>query len=360
MNKVTVSLVAVLMTSTLFATFSQTEARRVYNETAVSFQPAEQLPHFAFREVGEFVFIALEWKVEDNSNKERLNELRYSEKAIFHYLSSGQEKPSNVNSPFCSALTSWMIPDVSYHINNVPMCIVSENVENGVKRQVLALEKAPLIQERARVTAIYEKTQNRSDSDWLEELRRTQGHFKTPEERSKFFTLLGCPLVNIVEQGSLGTVLPAGEVGHQEMKDWMAYIYGEASFFSDYPRLSFAHYERVLFYPRWVQDKENCFGKAKSLIDAGQNTKKALNLLTTSISCDPFYADKWYYLGKALQASDRPKDALYAYLQSLRMTRGKSQSNAAVWKLIQSCCSDAGYTANAKGLAWYLQVSPHS
>ena len=74
--------------------------------------------------------------------------------------------------------------------------------------------------------------------------------------------------------------------------------------------------------------------------------------LTESISLNPISSKKWEYLGGVLKASGRPKDALVAYVQALKI----SSESPWAWKGLIDCCEKTGLEENAKGLRWYMKI----
>ena len=67
---------------------------------------------------------------------------------------------------------------------------------------------------------------------------------------------------------------------------------------------------------------------------------------------NPINNKKWEYLGGVLKASNKPQDALIAYIQALKI----NSKNVWAWKGLADSCEKTGFVENAKGIRWYLKI----
>ncbi len=335
----------------LFA-FTPEEARRVYGEASASSTSSSM-------DVGDYVFMEVKWKAPDDSNSEdadEASEMSAMMDALEAYIIP---KPVAVtNSPFCSALTTWMIPESTFVLPNVDSAKVKEEVVGGEVRAVVAFDAKALHAARDRAVAGSADLNKWSKSQWTRALRKAYGDFKSANETSKFFTLLGCPIVHVIMSGEgadFRSPVKGFEAAWNEVKDIMDRPAKSDSFFAKNRNLlwtGIATGRKSSFYPEWKEDDGGRCAEAIRLYNRGKNVPKIINLLSESIAINPIGTDKWGYLGGALKVTGQHKDALFAYLQSIRFDLG----NAWAWKGLRECCEKCGYKENAKGLSWYLRI----
>ena len=330
------------------ATFSQEEARRIFGEPS--------LRSLSFPSVvGDYLFLELSWK------EDRLMTLEERESQELEVMLSAIEKfietniCSYTNSPFCRTLTDWLIVKPNFSIPNVKSCVVKDTSTEGVHSQIVAVEAAPLLSIRELVVKKCQ-TQRRTKSEWVDSLKRVEALFKKENKEEKFYTLLGCPLVNLIYNfngDNTVSSLQGCEKTCEELdlivnfsKDYKSLFVKNSNIFGR----QYSNSQNNLFLPRWIEDDEGRFVEAEKLYRQGKDIPKIINLLTESIAMNPIHSRKWEYLGGALRASGRTGVALIAYIQSLRI----NPKNSWAWKGLRSCCEKCGLIENAKGLSWYL------
>ena len=336
---------------TLSAAFTPEEARRIYGESSYT-------QNVGIVESGDYVFMEVAWKPTPDASEDELEEQELS--AIFDAIKS-YVKPEFVactNSPFCKNLTSWMEPEFDFSAQNVPSSTVKEYSTNGVHLKIMAFDAPSLKAAKADAQKAMNGKNLRTGDEWLALLKDVRGNFKTSEEKAKFYTMLGCPLVNVVNSRSpedYGGPLKGSETCWRELQDIMDIPRRSDSFFARNGNLvwsSVVSGTKGDFYPNWLEDDDGRFNKAVALYRKGKDVPRIVKLLSESIAINPIGADKWGYLGGALKISGKNEDALFAYLQSLRF----NPKNNWAWKGLQECCEKCGYKENAKGLAWYLRM----
>ena len=340
------------LASACLGAFDDETARRVLAEAAPTFSVAETLPSVAFHEAQGIVFVALRWQPKAEADNEDCNELLQAADALERYLAQGLEPWTPPPSPFCPTLTAWLEPVIPFACANIGQCILRDEVANGVRTQLLAWDGEAVRAERERFQALRARLYPSTPEAWLEALRKTAERFQTPETRDKFLTLLGCPIVNVIERAEVGAPLPAGEAGQREVRELLAYIQGADSFFAAHPQLCAFRAEPTLFFPPWTSDDGGRLAQAKQLFAQGRELERILQLLLESIALNPISAEKWGYLGGALRVSGRPRDAVFAYLQALRYDATLGWA----WEGLRVSCAKAEMPANAAALAWYLRL----
>jgi tetratricopeptide (TPR) repeat protein len=341
-----------ICSATLFAAFTSEEARQVFGESSSDESSISQI-------VGEYLFLKIEWQEDpsDSTEEREAQELSTAQTAIEEFILANLRQ--STNSPFCGALTSWMKPDFNFQFSDVPCSIVKNETEkNGTRRQVLALDAEPILKLRELATKESEAANDRSPAAWLELLKKASGNFKTSSEKKKFNVLLGCPIVNYIvynESKSWGEGQKECEAGLSEMKRILTWTPDSASFFSEYPNLLWSAYSsahETKFYPFWKEKDDGQFLDAEKKYREGRDIPQIMNLLAESIAMNPISSKKWEYLGGVLKASDKPQDALIAYIQALKF----DHDNEWAWNGFLSCCKKLGLNATASGLEWYLQL----
>lgn len=335
----------------LSAAFTPEGARRVYGESSFA-------QNVGIVESGDYVFMEVAWKPIQDVGEDELEAQELS--AVFDALKNyvRPELAACTNSPFCEALTSWMVPEFEFSAKDVPSTTIKEYSTNGVHCKIMAFDAHLLRAAKSDAQKAMNGKIPRADSEWLLRLKDVQGNFRTPEEKSKFYMMLGCPVVNVVNSRSpedYGAPLKGSEACWNELQDIMELPKRPESFFAKNGGLVWTSVmlgTKGAFYPNWQEDDEGRFNKAIELYRKGKDVTKIIKLLSESIAINPIGAEKWGYLGGALKVCGENKDALFAYLQSLKFN---PQNNWA-WKGLQDCCEKCGYMENAKGLAWYLKM----
>lgn len=275
--------------------------------------------------------------------------------------------PNYEDSPFCEALTSWMMPKYTYNFSNLASCVVQdETLDNDVRVKVFAFDLPQVLRVKNEVASQKVDFKKRSEREWISALCETSRHFnKTDEEKKIFYILLGCPIVNVIED-KLGRGLygkdfvetnPVYTPVSEEVDAILTHIKGDAGFFAENKTLLWATSEqkKALFYfPREIETKK--MEKAKSLYRRGKDLPQIIKLLSESIAEDPINAEKWKYMGGALYVKGDYMDAIVAYVQSLRLNQ---QDNEA-WKGLLNACQKAQLSRHAEGLKWYLLMKENA
>lgn len=335
---------------TLSAAFAPEEARRIYGESSSTIVTASQ-------EVGDYVFMKLEWTFDKEASPEDREALELSAvmDAIEKYVT-----PSVIactNSPFSKALTTWMTPESEFELPEVQTTVVKDEETNGMRRQVVAFDAVALKAARADAIQKAKGVNTRTEKDWLELLKKASKNFKTEEEKRKFYTMLGCPIVNFItsriyENKSANDDEQDGIEELAKIAEWTP---REGSVYAEYPDLLWMTRKDKgdgPFYPFWREDDGGAFAEAEKLYRKGKDIPKIIRLLAESISKNPIGVKKWSYLAGVLKVSKRYDDALVAYIQTLKF----DQSNTWAWKGVLECCQRLGFKSNAVGLAWYLKL----
>ena len=334
------------------APFSSEVARHVFDEFSPTFDRNDYV------ETNGFVFARLRWKIEssDSAVESRKKSLAAVRQFLERYVA-----PVTIactNSPFCSALTSWMLPRVSFSLQNVSTSILKDETSDNIRTQIVAFDFVPLDRARGLAKGQVEALQKRSEQQWGEELEKTFKKFKTPEEKRKFFVLLGCPIVNLIADkgsGDYGFALPGGESGWAEFERIINWRPGAGSFYAEYPNLLWTAYAKrtdAIFFPSWSENDGGRLDEAAKLYRQGKDIPTIIRLLAESISMNPISSTKWEYLGGVLKASNKPCDAVIAYIQALKI----NSKSPWAWKGLVDSLDKAGFKANAAGLGWYLKI----
>lgn len=334
----------------LSATFAPEEARRIYGESSSSFTSSSH-------EVGDYVFMKLEWTFDKDSSPEEREALELSAvmDAIEKYVA-----PSVMvctNSPFSKALTTWMTPDTEFKLPEVQTSVVKDEEKDGTRCQVVAFDAVSLKAARADAAQKVRSVNARTLEDWLELLKKASENFKTEEGKRKFNTMLGCPIVNFIscrayEKESANDDEQAGIEELAKIVDWTP---REGSVYAEYPDLLWMTRKDKgagLFYPYWSEDDGGAFAEAEKLYRQGKDIPRIIKLLAESITKNPIGVKKWSYLAGVLKVSNRYEDALIAYIQTLKL----DPSNTWAWKGVMECCQKLGFKSNAVGLAWYFKL----
>lgn len=351
MKHLSAFLLFVGMSPALFAAFSETEARQVYDAASVSFPPQQALPSATFREEGAYVFVEVRWACAESPDAEG-EELALLLDALERYLTQGLNTSFSERSPFGPTLTEWMAPEVEYRLNGIPQCTLSDKTAQKVRTKVFAYEGAALRAERTRIQALHEKARRRTEAEWGEGLRRAFVTFQEAGKRSQFFMLLGCPIVNLMECGELGAPLSDGATAYEELAAWRASLKRADSFYARHPALSAENLKSGFFFPQWQTDDGGRLEEGKRLYAKGQNPDRILQLLAESLAINPISAEKWGYLGGTLKIKGLPNEAIFAYMQALRYDKRMEYA----WKGLCESCENANLKANAKGLRWLLKT----
>ena len=336
---------------TLSAAFTPEEARRVFDESSSqsSASPAE---------VGDYLFMEVKWDVDANASAEdrEAEELSVVLRALRKYITP--ETVVCTNSPFGKALTSWLLPEPVFEVPEVARVVVNDEEKNGVRKMVLAFD-APVLKTAkvAAATKVFHVNERTVD-EWLASLKEAAINFTTEDEKRKFNTMLGCPIVNFISCRTKYVVDSANEdekAGVDELEKIVNWTPGEGSVYAEYPELLWmTHKERNvgLFYPCWSEDDGGAFVEADKLYRSGKDIPKIIKLLAESISKNPIGSMKWSHLAGVLKASNKYEDALIAYIQTLKF----DSANAWAWMGVQECCQKLDLKSNAAGLAWYFKL----
>ena len=268
------------------------------------------------------------------------------------YVSQDVQPLSPSASPFGPTLTKWMEPTIEYRLSGIGSCVISDRVDGGIRTKIIALDGEALRAERQRVKMCGESANQRVEGDWAVCLGETFNLFQAQGKRELFFMLLGCPIVNMIECGEMGKVLPDGQVASQELSAWLDFLKGPDSFFTAHPALCASHIEAKLFFPQWSLEDGGKFTEAKRLYAKGENLDRILQLLVESLSLNPISAEKWGFWGGALRLSGHPQESVFAYVQALRYDK----SLIWAWKGLRTSCEEAGLSANANGLLWLSKI----
>ena len=335
---------------TLSAAFAPEEARRIYGESSSTMTSASQ-------EVGDYVFMRLEWTFDKDASPEDREALELSAvmDAIEKYVT-----PSVVvctNSPFSKSLTSWMTPETEFKLPEVRTTVVKDEEDDGMRRQVVAFDALSLKAARAEALQKVKDINTRTSEVWLELLKKASENFKTEEEKRKFNTMLGCPIVNFIacrayEKESANDDEQTGIEELAKIVDWTP---REGSVYVEYPDLLWMTRKdkgSSLFYPYWSEDDRGAFAEAEKLYRRGKDIPRIIRLLAESIAKNPIGVKKWSYLAGVLKVSNRHEDALMACIQTLKF----DPSNKWAWKGVLECCQKLGFKSNASGLAWYFKL----
>lgn len=334
----------------LSAAFAPEEARRIYGESSSTMTSYSQ-------EVGDYVFMKLEWTFDKDASTEDREALELSAvmDAIERYV-----MPSAVvctNSPFSKALTTWMISETEFKLPEVQTTVVKDEEDAGIRHQVVAFDAGSLKAARADAVQKANGVNTRKTEDWLGLLKKASENFKTEEEKRKFNTMLGCPIVNFITCRAYERA-PANDdeqAGLDELAKIMDWSPSEGSIYVEYPDLLWMTRKDKgagLFYPHWSEDDGGAFVEAEKLYLKGKDIPRIIKLLAESIVKNPVGIKKWLYLAGVLKASSRHADALVAYIQTLKF----DPSNVWAWKGVLECCQELGFKSNAAGLAWYFKL----
>lgn len=333
------------------APFSSEEARRVFDESSVNVSTSAKV-------VGDYLFTEVSWQEDKSATTEdrEAQELSALLAAMQNFIAP--DTAQCTNSPFCKTLTEWLEPTLEFNVPNVQSFVLKDETNGDQRRQVVALEAKPLVDAKRRAQAGIVDKNSRTESQWAKLLQGAYVQFKTPEEKRKFFVLLGCPLVNFIADkgsGDYGSALPGCESGWAELEKIRNWRPSADSFYAEYPNLLWSAYAKrtdAIFFPAWSENDGGRLDEAAKLYRQGKDIPTIIRLLAESISLNPINSTKWEYLGGVLKVSNKPCDAVIAYIQALKINP-KSQW---AWKGLVDSLDKAGFKANAAGLRWYLKI----
>lgn len=333
------------------APFSSEEARRVFDESSVNVSTSAKV-------VGDYLFTEVSWQEDKSATTEdrEAQELSALLAAMQNFIAP--DTAQCTNSPFCKKLTEWLEPTLEFNVPNVQSFVLKDETNGDQRRQVVALEAKPLVDAKRRAQAGIVDKNSRTESQWAKLLQGAYVQFKTPEEKRKFFVLLGCPLVNFIADkgsGDYGSALPGCESGWAELEKIRNWRPSADSFYAEYPNLLWTAYAKrtdAIFFPAWSENDGGRLDEAAKLYRQGKDIPTIIRLLAESISLNPINSMKWEYLGGVLKVSNKPCDAVIAYIQALKINP-KSQW---AWKGLVDSLDKAGFKANAAGLRWYLKI----
>ena len=333
------------------APFSSEEARRVFDESSVNVSTSAKV-------VGDYLFTEVSWQEDKSATTEdrEAQELSALLAAMQNFITPNAAQCTN--SPFCKTLTEWLEPTLEFNVPNVQSFVLKDETNGDQRRQVVALEAKPLVDAKRRAQAGIVDKNSRTESQWAKLLQGAYVQFKTPEEKRKFFVLLGCPLVNFIADkgsGDYGSALPGCESGWAELEKIRNWRPSADSFYAEYPNLLWTAYAKrtdAIFFPAWSENDGGRLDEAAKLYRQGKDIPTIIRLLAESISLNPINSMKWEYLGGVLKVSNKPCDAVIAYIQALKINP-KSQW---AWKGLVDSLDKAGFKANAAGLRWYLKI----
>lgn len=333
------------------APFSSEEARRVFDESSVNVSTSAKV-------VGDYLFTEVSWKEDKSGAAEdrEAQELSALLAAMQNFIAP--DVAQCTNSPFCKALTEWLEPTPEFNVPNVQSFVLKDEAKGDKRHQIVALEAKPLVDAKRRAQAGIVDKNSRTESQWAKLLQGAYVQFKTPEEKRKFFVLLGCPLVNFIADkgsGDYGSALPGCESGWAELEKIRNWRPSADSFYVEYPNLLWTAYAKrtdAIFFPAWSENDGGRLDEAAKLYRQGKDIPTIIRLLAESISLNPINSTKWEYLGGVLKASNKPCDAVIAYIQALKI----NSKNQWAWKGFVDSLDKAGFKANAAGLGWYLKI----
>ncbi len=336
----------------LSASFTPEEARRVYDESSST------LSQSSCKEIGDYVFMEVKWRVESDDSSEdcEAKELSALMDAIQRYVAP--PVVACTNSPFSKALTTWLMPVAEFDVPKVASSVVKDEEMAGARRQVVAFDAQALRAAKAKAAKSAVNVNARSVEDWTDSLKSIVSDFKTPSEKRKFNVMLGCPIVDFVlcdEEYVPGQVNAdetdvVAEV--ERLNNWQP---AKDSVFASHPKVLWSSYKgegSKLFYPRWKENDGGRFAEAEKLYRKGKDVPRILELLLESIEINPICEKKWAYLGGVLKALNKPEDAMIAYIQALKFNKDNPWS----WKGLRDCCRKVGMKLNADGLEWYFRL----
>lgn len=337
--------------STALAAFTPDEARRVYGETSSSSESS-------ILEVGDYVFMELKWDSAADASAEECEEQELSAMmdAIQEYVTPKQ--CAVTNSPFCKELTDWLLPECEFNVPDVASTTLKEEESNGERRVVVAFDAQGLRDAREAAEKTRMDLNSFSTEQWASALSGAYTNFKTKEEKRKFLYLLGCPVVGFLEKGigfDKNGLSGRADKGSVELRKLMEWKPTKGSVFFDNPSLTWRFYKQLdsdMFFPAWSENDGGRLDEAAKLYRQGKDIPTIIRLLAESISMNPINATKWEYLGGVLKASNKPCDAVIAYIQALKI----NSKSPWAWKGLVDSLDKAGFKANAAGLRWYLKI----
>lgn len=334
------------------AAFTPTEARRVYGESS--------LPKDApFVEHGGYVFMNVKWRTDAESTSDECEARNLS--AIMDALEMyvAPRRQDVTNSPFCKTLTDWMIPEDKFEFSGVESVTIDEDDVGGEHWALMAFDLNALRRVREKVLSSRKNFSAHGVADWAKELAAVYGHFKTVKDRRTFFSLLGCPIVTLIDERTgvkVDEVVKKKGQGEAELVALLDWVPPQDSVFCEYPMLwwkSCREMEKGIFFPRWSDADGGLFMEAERLYLKGEDAPKIISLLAGSIARNPIGAKKWEYLGGTLKASNRHAEAVMAYIQALRFDKGSVWA----WKGLAESLQKSGMPMNANGIDWYIRMN---
>lgn len=337
--------------SAALAAFTPDEARRVYGESSSAFTSA-------CTEVGDYVFMELKWKPEADASAEDRDarEMSALMDALERYVAP--EQTAVTNSPFCRELTEWLVPEKEFRVPSVASTTLKDEEAGGERRMVVAFDANALHAARDSAKSHKVDVNRYSQAQWTDALSAAYANFKTRDERRKFFFLLGCPVVSLLDR-EIGLdakdLTGRADKGSVELSQILKWKPTQGSVYCEYPALTWNFYKQSdsdLFFPAWSETDGGAFAKAEKLYLQGKDIPKIISLLAESIAKNPIGVRKWEYLGGVLKASNRHQDAVVAYLQSL----WQKNDSVWAWKGLMESLKKSGMTANATGLEWHLRM----
>ena len=335
----------------LSAAFTPEEARRVFGESSSKFTSSTM-------EVGDYVFMEATWNVDVDASVEdrEAKELSVALEILRKYITP--EPIACTNSPFCKALTTWLLPEPVFNVPEVERTVVKDVEKAQTRSVVYAFDAAPLKAAKDRALKAANSVNERSEKDWQASLKAACENFKTPAEKRKFNVMLGCPIVDFILSGGeykAERVNPDEKAGVEEVDKIAKWKPAKDSVFSKYPNILWTTHKKGrsgLFYPDWSEDDGGKFAEAEVLYKKGKDVPRILVLLAESISINPIGEKKWAYLGGVLKALNKHEDAMIAYIQALQFDKNDPWA----WKGVRDCCRKLGYRSNAAGLDWYFKL----
>lgn len=337
--------------STCFSAFTPEEAHRIFDESSPYVSSSATT-------VGDYLFLKIKWEEDKSLSTEdqEAQEMMALLEAMRKFITP--QSCVCTNSPFCKTLTDWLLPETEFNVPNVQSSTIKDESINGERIQIIAVEAAPLIAAKDMAIKKVLTINSRTEAEWVNALKGVKSQFTKPEDTQKFYTILGCPIVNLIFTRSNNyqvSVLPGCECACDELKTITKFVTESNSFFVKHPNILwdyYTHNHSGLFFPSWEENDNGQFTQAEKLYRQGKDISKIITFLVESLSINPISSTKWEYLGGVLKASGKPKDAIIAYIQSLKI----NSKNQWSWKGLMDCCEKAGLKENAKGLKWYLKI----
>lgn len=339
------------------------EASAAFAQASCDFS---QAPFF---ESGDYLFVKVQFPLADAEDEDSRDELELSATldALTAFVKSGISEDV-IKTPFCGLLSSFITFETEYSFEGVASCVVKDDSTASLYSTVIAFDLKALLKIKDRAQNERSQYADLDDAGWAQKLRDVFKIFsKKSADQKDFYFLLGAPVVNLIYDpsgsGDYGKDFVSAKTLEEpifaescaEMEDILMRIRGEVGFFSENKNLLWStnvQKRNSLFHSAWG-DGTKQLEEAKRLYKLGRDLPRIFSLLCESIALNPVHAEKWKYLGGALRAKGLSRDAVVAYIQSLRLDA--QDENA--WKGLLRACQQAELKRHAEGLKWYLHLN---